>query len=72
MAIASVITGIFSGVTSFFMGLLFGYGVLVALGLYVLGGFAGAVAILGIGLARSLATETSKQKTTDISDTAAA
>lgn len=72
MAIASVITGIFSGVTSFFMGLLFGYGILVAFGLYVLGGFAGAVAILGIGLARSLAAETSKQKTTDISDTAAA
>lgn len=46
MAIASILAGIFSGMLSFLVGLIAGHGLVLALGLYVMGGLTGMVLML--------------------------
>lgn len=46
MAMASILVGIVSGLLSFVAGLVIGQGVMLALGLYILGGLSGMVLTL--------------------------
>lgn len=60
MAIATLLVGILSGLTSFFVALVLGYGVVMALVVYAFGGLVGAVAIIVIAAIRSLAAPETK------------
>lgn len=55
MAIASIFVGIVSGMLSFVVGLIVGQGLLLALGLYILGGLSGMVLTLAVTGLRSRA-----------------
>ncbi len=55
MAIASIFVGIVSGMLSFVAGLIVGHGLLLALGLYILGGLSGMVLTLAVSALRSRA-----------------
>lgn len=48
MAIVSILAGIFSGMLSFVLGLVAGHGILLALGMYLIGGFSGMILMLCI------------------------
>ena len=61
MAIATLLVGILSGLTSFFVALVLGYGVVMALVVYAFGGLVGAVAIIVIAAIRSLAAPQTKK-----------
>ena len=60
MAIATLLVGILSGLTSFFVALVLGYGVVMALVVYAFGGLVGAVAIIVIAAIRSVAAPETK------------
>jgi hypothetical protein len=54
MILASIAFGIVTGIVSFAAALIAGQGLIVALGVYILGGIAGVVAMLAISGVRSL------------------
>lgn len=54
MILASLLFGILAGITGFAAALIAGHGVLVALGLYVLGGMVGVAVTLGVLALRGL------------------
>lgn len=55
MILASIALGIVTGILSFAAALFAGHGLMVALGVYALGGIVGVAAMLAIGAVRSLA-----------------
>lgn len=55
MILASIALGIVTGIPSLVAALLAGHGLMVALGVYALGGAVGVVAMPAVGAVRSLA-----------------
>lgn len=49
MIMASILVGIVAGVVSFMAGLVSGQGLMSSVGLYVMGGFVGMLAVLVLG-----------------------
>lgn len=54
MIMASILVGIVAGLASFLAGLIAGQGFVPAMGMYVVGGMAGMVAVLMLGGLRGL------------------